>query len=109
MKSTVPKSAVKRQQPKGGSRKGCPNKTTKALKEMILGAMDQAGGPGGGQAFLLAQAKKKNNAPFMALVGKVLPMQVTGEDGGPIQLRTIQSMSEEELKALVARVAEAGK
>ena len=92
-----------------GRPKGVPNKTTAALKEMVLGAMDQAGGPGGGQAFLLRQAKKKNNAPFMALLAKILPMQVTGEDGGPLQVQHIKQMSEEQLKALVQKVVEAEK
>jgi hypothetical protein len=27
-----------------------------------------------------------NPGPFMALLGKVLPMQVTGEDGGPVTI-----------------------
>lgn len=71
---TVPKTA-KRPQPKGGSRKGIPNKVTSDLKDMILGALDQAGGA----AYLLTQAKKKNPAPFLTLVGKCLPkdMNVT--------------------------------
>ena len=56
-----------------GRPKGSPNKNTKALKDMILGALEDAGG----QAFLLKQARKKNNTPFMILIGKVLPMAVT--------------------------------
>jgi hypothetical protein len=80
MTNTVPKSA-KRQQPKGGSRKGIPNKITADLKSMILGALDQAGGV----AYLVGQAHEKP-AAFMALVGKVLPMQVTGADGNDLKL-----------------------
>lgn len=68
---TVPKSA-KRPQPKGGSRKGIPNKVTRDLKDMILGALDRAGG----EAYLVAQAKKRNPAPFLALVGKCLPKNI---------------------------------
>ena len=105
MSNIVPKSAVKRPQPKGGSRKGIPNKTTKALKDMILGALDDAGG----QAFLLRQARKKNNAPFMALVAKILPMQVTGEGGGPLKVEEVRSMSTEQLLELVRKAAEAAK
>lgn len=67
----------------GGSRKGKPNKITKALKDMILGALDDAGG----QAYLVEQANK-NPAAFLTLVGKVLPMQVTGENGGPVLIAT---------------------
>lgn len=71
--STVPKSAGKRQPP-GGSRKGKPNKVTKELKDMILGALDDAGG----QEYLAKQATE-NPSAFMALVGKVLPVTLKGE------------------------------
>lgn len=47
---------------------------------MILEALHGAGGVD----YLQAQAKK-NPAAFMTLVGKVLPMQVTGDDGGPVR------------------------
>lgn len=55
----------------GGSRKGCPNKATKELKDMILGALDNAGG----EDYLTEQANA-NPSAFMALVGKVLPRDV---------------------------------
>jgi len=78
----VPKTA-NRPQPKGGSRKGVPNKATKELKEMILGALDAAGGV----AYLTARARDPKTAgAFLTLIGKVLPMQVTGEGGGAIAL-----------------------
>jgi hypothetical protein len=57
-----------------GRPKGSPNKTTKALKEMILGALDQAGG----EAYLLQQARENPNA-FLTLVGKVLPTTLAGD------------------------------
>lgn len=59
-----------------GRQKGVPNKLTKQLKDMILGALDDAGG----QEYLATQAVK-NPAAFMTLIGKVLPLQVVG--GGP--------------------------
>jgi hypothetical protein len=64
----------------GGRQKGTPNKVNAALKDMILSALDGAGG----QAYLEEQAGK-NPTAFLTLVGKVLPMQVTGEGGGPIE------------------------
>jgi hypothetical protein len=72
--------AHKGTRPPGGSRKGIPNKTTKALKDMILAALDAAGG----EAYLARQAVE-NPGPFMTLIGKVLPTQVTGPGDGPVQ------------------------
>lgn len=71
---------------RGGRKKGVPNKTTMALKEMILGALNEAGG----LEYLQRQAEE-NPAPFMTLLGKVLPMQVTGENGGPIAFKWLGS------------------
>jgi hypothetical protein len=64
-----------------GRTKGAPNKTTAAIKDMIIQALDGVGGV----TYLQEQADK-NPAAFMTLIGKVLPMQVTGEDGGPLQV-----------------------
>lgn len=64
-----------------GRRKGVPNKTTAAIKDMIVQALDNAGGV----EYLQRQADE-NPVAFMGLVGKVLPMQVTGGDGGPLQI-----------------------
>jgi hypothetical protein len=57
-----------------GRPKGAVNKVTKNLREMILGALDDAGG----QAYLAEQAQS-NPAAFMALLGKVLPPEPRGE------------------------------
>jgi hypothetical protein len=61
-----------------GRPKGIPNKQTTQLKEMILAALDASGGVD----YLTKQAEE-NPGPFMALVGKVLPLQVAGagDDG----------------------------
>jgi hypothetical protein len=72
--------------PGPGRRKGQVNKTTALLKDAILKAADEAGGSGGLTAYLRVQAIE-NPGPFMALLGKVLPMQVTGEGGGAIEIR----------------------
>lgn len=80
MKNNQPK-------PKGGARpgagrpKGSPNKITGELKDMILGALSDAGG----QQYLAEQAQK-NPGVFLSLVGKVLPYQVTGEGGGAVKV-----------------------
>jgi hypothetical protein len=77
--SKVPASAAKKRPP-GGSRKGKPNKATKELKEMILQALDGAGGV----SYLQERARDPRTASaFLTLVGKVLPMTIagTGKDG----------------------------
>jgi hypothetical protein len=67
--------------PGPGRPKGVPNKTTTLLKDAVLKAAETAGGggPDGLVNYLVAQAKQ-NPGPFMTLLGKVLPTQVSGED-----------------------------
>lgn len=85
------KSAENLPGPGPGRPKGMPNKTTALLKDAILRAAEAAGGdetetsPGGMIAYLTTQAKT-NPGPFMALLGKVLPMQVTGPEGGALEI-----------------------
>lgn len=56
-----------------------PNKATKELKDMIRGALDEAGG----QAYLVSVAKERPQA-FCALIAKIIPtdlkasLQVSG-------------------------------
>lgn len=65
---------------KTGRAKGTPNKTTALLKDAILKAAEQAGGKEKLVGYLKKQAVL-NPGSFLALLGKVLPLQVTGEDG----------------------------
>mgnify|MGYP003630429404 FL=1 len=68
---------------KGSGRKaGTPNKSSKLLKDAILEAAEAAGDKEGMVGYLKDQAQA-NPGPFMALLGKVIPLQVegTGEDG----------------------------
>lgn len=69
--------------PGPGRPKGSQNKTTTLLKDAILQAAKKAGGDEGLVGYLEAQAKA-NPGPFLSLLGKVLPMQLTGDDGAPI-------------------------
>jgi hypothetical protein len=68
--------------PGPGRPKGVPNKTTQLLKDAILQAAADAGD--GDMVAYLAKQAKENPGPFLALIGKVLPMQVTGEGGGAL-------------------------
>lgn len=72
-----------------GRPKGSPNKTTALLKDAILQAAAQAGGKEELVGYLKRQAEE-NPGPFMSLLGKVLPMQITGADGGPVQVTRIE-------------------
>jgi hypothetical protein len=67
-----------------GRPKGAMNKHTASIKEMVLGALQDAGG----REYLLRQANA-NPVAFMGLVGRVLPLQVTGDpNGAPIMIVT---------------------
>jgi hypothetical protein len=68
---------------------GALNKTTALLKDAILIAATKAGGKGGMAGYLEEQAKE-NPGPFLSLLGKVLPLQVTGENGSPLVLQLIE-------------------
>ena len=54
-----------------GRRKGALNKTTKALKDMILGALSAVGG----EKYLMEQARE-NPTAFLSLVGRILPSEM---------------------------------
>lgn len=71
---------------KTGRKKGTPNKTTKLLKEAILKAAENAGD--GDMVEYLTQQARTNPGPFMALLGKVLPMQIAGDPENPLQTVT---------------------
>ena len=65
----------------GGRKKNTPNKLTSELKDMILNALNTVGG----EAYLVKCAENNPQA-FLTLVGKVLPLQVTGKDGQDLKL-----------------------
>lgn len=73
--------------PGPGRPKGMPNKTTALLKDAILKAATDAGG--GDMAEYLKQQAIANPGPFLSLLGKVLPMQVTGADGEALKVEVI--------------------
>ena len=77
-----------------GRKAGVPNKLTKDLKAMILGALSDAGG----QSYLAEQAQK-NRAAFLTLLGKVLPMAL--EHSGDLTITRInyRDVSYDELAA----------
>lgn len=62
-----------------GRKKGVPNKLNSDIKALIVGALSDVGG----REYLAARAMDHPVA-FMALIGRVLPLQVTGENGNAI-------------------------
>lgn len=56
-----------------GRPKGVPNKATALVKDMVTQALAGAGGV----EYLTRQADE-NPAAFLSLVGKVIPLQITG-------------------------------
>lgn len=66
-----------------GRPKGSQNKVTRQLKDMILGALDDAGG----QSYLHECAlDPKTRSAFLTLLGKVLPsdLRLSDPEGKPI-------------------------
>ena len=76
---------------KTGRAKGTPNKTTALLKDAILKAAENAGSKHGKEglvSYLEIQAEL-NPGPFMSLLGKVLPMTVTGDASAPLAITIV--------------------
>lgn len=65
----------------GGRQKGTPNVLTATLKDMILQALSDAGG-----VTYLSKQAEESPAAFLTLVGKVLPLQVTGDAKAPLEV-----------------------
>jgi len=88
--SKVVKSVVKPPNAGKGRKAGVPNKTTAALKDAILAAAAQSGGDLKGKGGLIGYLKRvadEDVKAFSGLLGKVLPLQITGEGGGPVVIQ----------------------
>lgn len=75
----------------GGRQKGSPNKLTAQLKDMILTALEESH-PDGGIGYL-KQTAIDHPAAFITLVGKVLPLQVSGDPENPLFPKVINVIS----------------
>lgn len=63
----------------GGRQKNTPNKVTGAVKDMVLQALSGVGGV----EYLKMQAAE-NPTAFLTLVGKAMPLQMTGANDAPL-------------------------
>ena len=68
----------------GGRQPGSLNKMSGDIKTMVVGALAGVGGT----EYLMRQAEE-NPAAFMSLVGRVLPLQVTGNGGGALRIEVV--------------------
>lgn len=83
--------------PGSGRKPGSANSMSSArLREAVFEALKNQ--EGGAVGYLSRQAIEEPRA-FMALLGKLLPTQITGEDGDPVRITQI------ELVPLVAAAA----
>lgn len=75
-----------------GRPKGSLNKVNASLKEMILGALQDAGG----ESWLVRQAQE-NPVAFMALLAKLLPLELKQESAQPepLTIRVIGGLPDE--------------
>ena len=71
-----------------GRPKGVPNRMTADLKGMILGALQDVGG-----AEYLARQANENPGAFLTLIGKVLPMQLTGDGGAAVRIEVVTGVT----------------
>jgi hypothetical protein len=62
--------------PGAGRPKGVPNKINGDIKQMLLDALEEKGGV----AYFVEQADE-NPVAFLTLIGKVLPMTLSGGEG----------------------------
>lgn len=70
-----------------GRPKGASNKITRDIKDAIINAFHEVGG----QSYL-AKIAVEDPRTFCALVGKVLPLQITGEGGGALQVTVVSGV-----------------
>lgn len=61
-----------------------PNKIPASVKDMVLASLSEVGG----LDYLKRQAEENPQA-YMALLGKIIPLQVTGPNDGPMQITVI--------------------
>lgn len=68
--------------PGAGRPKGSLDKGNALIRELIVGALDRLGG-----VDYLIRSAESHPAAFLSLLGKVMPIQVEGAGGGPVQAK----------------------
>ena len=65
----------------GGRKKGTPNKVTASMRECFAEAFEQLGG-----TKALVDWGRDNQTDFYKLAARLIPVEITGKDGGAAQL-----------------------
>lgn len=84
-KRPLTRTAFRKGEVRPGQGKHGPNKITKQLKDLILGALADVGG----QEYLAKQARE-NPGPFLTLIGKVLPVTLSGDGSTPFVVQIVR-------------------
>ena len=71
----------------GGRTKGTPNKTTVKIKDAMLSVFADLQAESGSENGHFLGWARGNPTDFYRMSTKLLPTQITGEDGGPIVTR----------------------
>ena len=71
----------------GGRRKGTPNKSTLAIREAMLSVFADLQATTGRENGHFLDWALGNATDFYKLTSRLLPLQVAGEDGGPVITR----------------------
>lgn len=88
-KKQTAKNEIGKGKPGPGRPAGVPNKTTQLLKDAILLAATEVGQDGKGKGGLtgyLRMVAKEDVKAFAGLLGRVLPMQVSGDPDNPVSV-----------------------
>lgn len=76
----------------GGRKKGTPNRLTASVKEAILKAFDDVGGPA-----YLVQVAESDPRTFCSLLGRILPNDIRSELTTSVEAQPRQEMSHLEI------------
>lgn len=71
----------------GGRRKGSTNKLTASIKDAFRQAFEQRGGV---QALVAWADKEGNETAFYNLIGRLVPTEMTGPEGGPLTITIVR-------------------
>lgn len=69
----------------GGSRKGIPNKVSASAKENVIAVFTRLGGTA-----TMARWANRNKSEFYRLYARLIPLEHTGEDGGPLVVELVR-------------------